>query len=237
MIHKYLPVLLNWEEPHFVTLTVKAVSARSLKKTMERMNYGLNRIIGKYKKRNQRGKSERLIGIRSLECNFNPIARTYNPHFHLIVPNCKTGDLLIQEWLMTSRKGKTAPWAQKNLRVFNNEKCLIEIVKYGSKIFTEPDIDKKKDSSLETKIYARALYTIIEAMQGHRIFERFGFNLPKTKKPKSTEARLLTEFAEFNYDNSYLDWMNSNTNEQLTNYSAERKLNYLLEYNIDNELN
>lgn len=90
----------------------------------------LNRIIAKYKKRNARGKRSRLIGIRSLESNFNPITKEYNPHFHIIVANEEMGKILIQEWVRRAKTKRVNRAGQKIERVFNNITALIEVVKY-----------------------------------------------------------------------------------------------------------
>jgi len=57
-----------------------------------------------------------------------------------------------------------------------------EYPKYGSKIFTEQDLDKKSNGKIPRKIYVRALDNILSAMEGIRIFERFGFNLPRKEE-------------------------------------------------------
>lgn len=54
----------------------------------------------------------------------------------------------------------------------NKERCLVEIIKYEAKIFTEPGskkVNKKKGSA---KIYARALYNIYSSMKGCRLFRK-----------------------------------------------------------------
>jgi plasmid rolling circle replication initiator protein Rep len=56
-------------------------------------------INDKYYKRHQRGKGFKLIGIRSLECTFNPISREYHPHFHLIVADEQMANVIMQDWL------------------------------------------------------------------------------------------------------------------------------------------
>jgi hypothetical protein len=56
-------------------------------------------ISRKYRKRAQRNKGIKLIGIKSLECNYNPILKKYNPHLHLIVATKEMADILKKEWL------------------------------------------------------------------------------------------------------------------------------------------
>ncbi|WP_437395272.1 protein rep [Flagellimonas lutimaris] len=99
MINKYYPVLKQWEEPHFLTLTVKSCNAHNLPRYIHKFIQGIQRIIAKHRKRYQRGKGFKLIGVRSLECNFNPKKKTYNPHFHIITKDKKTAEVLLDEWL------------------------------------------------------------------------------------------------------------------------------------------
>jgi len=122
---------------------------------------GFKLILSKHRKKNQRGKGIRLIGIKSLECNFHPAKATYNPHLHLIVQSEAIADILIEEWL-TNWKRYTSYKAQYKRRVEDRERDLIEIVKYGSKIFTEPDVNKKANSKGESHIYTAALDNIFK---------------------------------------------------------------------------
>lgn len=235
IINRYLPVIKKWEEPHFVTLTVKSIPYYSLNKVMRQMILVLNRIIAKYKKRNARGKGIRLIGIRSLESNFNPITKEYNPHFHIIVANEEMGNILIQEWVKRARPKKVNRAGQKINRVFNNVTALIEVVKYGSKIFTDPEMKKKKKGTGNEKIYAGALYTIFNAMKGLRIFERFGFNLPKEKPKKPAPVSIVKDYQVWEYDMQRYDWFNA-AGERLTSFDPVSQLLQLLSERIDVDL-
>src|SRR5205814_185912 len=143
IINKYLAIIKTREEPYFVTLTVKAVPFNKLKPVVHAMQKEFIKIVETCRKRNQRGKGNRLMGIRSLESNFNAKFQTYNPHFHCIVADKNMADILIQEWLQRSNPGWVNHKAQKQEKVFDNEMALIEVVKYGTKIFTEPDLNKK----------------------------------------------------------------------------------------------
>src|SRR5690606_5318754 len=94
------PVLKHWTGAQFLTLTIKACPKQFLKNRLKKFIQGLERITDKYEKRAKRGKGKRMMFVRSLECNFNPYKRTYNPHFHLIVPDIETAEILIIEWLV-----------------------------------------------------------------------------------------------------------------------------------------
>jgi hypothetical protein len=232
IINRYLPVIENWEEPYFVTLTIRSVPRYKLKPVMNSMLKGFTRIIAKYRKRNLRSKGTKLIGIKSLECNFNSKKKTYNPHFHIIVPNRETATILIKEWLTTSRPGWNLPIAQDMSRVFNNQRALLEVVKYGSKIFTDPDLKTKENSKGNEKICVAALDNIFNAMKGLRIFERFGFNLPHKNAINPAGVSIVKEYDEWIFDLKQFDWLNTD-GKKLTDFLPLPKLLDLLENKVD----
>jgi hypothetical protein len=232
IMNKYLPEISMWGEAYFVTLTVKAVSAKKLKALIENMEMGFHRIVETYKKRAQRNKGIKLIGIKSLECNFNPVKRTYNPHFHLVVKSKEIADTIVKEWLGRAKNGWSAPQAQKSSRVKGSANALKEIIKYGSKILTENDLKKKSKEKVSSSVYIKALYNILKALDGKRIFDRFGFNLPKKEK-KVIPAKVSVNYEEFKYDIVNADWVNQDTGEKLTDYQPTEKVKYILNNNIN----
>lgn len=179
-------------------------------------------INDKHRKRHQRGNGIKLIGIKLLECNFNPEKKTYNPHLHLIVANKKMADIIISEWLNLWGKARKYMYVnekgQKATPIYNKEAALIEIVKYGSKIFTEPDVNNKQNTNSTNTLYAAALVNIFNAMQGLRIFERFGFNLPKNSNQTESVLTITNEYEEWEFDINSFDWVNVQTGEKLTSY-------------------
>lgn len=227
IINKYLPVISKWEDPHFVTLTVKAVPEAKLKRWFYGIQRAFRQIREKHKKRDQRCTGENLIGIKCLECNFNPITKTYNPHLHLIVPNEATAKILIAEWLRKWTKKFTSPLAQNMRRVENVESDLIELIKYGSKIFTEPDRNYKGQSKIPLMVYAAALDTILCAMKPYRLFERFGFNLPKQPK-RCKPPEFLEQYEEWAFHPSLNDWYSMESGELLTGYIPTPQIRFLL---------
>lgn len=236
IINRYLPVIKTWEQPYFVTLTIKAFGANRLNYLMKKILRAFQLINDKYRKRHCRGKGIKLIGIKSLECNFNPEKKTYNPHLHLIVANKEMADIIIKEWLALWSRAKVykyvSRFAQKAEPIFNKETALIEVVKYGSKIFTEPDVDKKGKGSVNNNLYAAALANIFNAMQGLRIFERFGFNLPKEAQ-RETKLSVTKKYQEWEFNIGKFDWLNVQTDERLTNYLPPDQLRELLENRIN----
>ena len=237
IVNKYYPIISQWEDVQFVTLTVQSKPARSLNKWMDGMVKAFRQINDRCKKRHRRGKGVKIMGVKSLECNFNPLKKTYNPHYHLLVPNREIAELLKIEWLKQWRYIKFAnPKGQKIIRIDNIENGLIEIIKYGSKIFTEWDVkNKSKNIKKDPKIYALALDNIFVSMKGKRIFDRFGFNLPP-QPVKETKTTLLEKFEEWYYDMIGNDWINPETGDCLSGYEQPTDLEYLLENCIDTEL-
>ena len=116
------------------------------------------------------------------------------------------------------------------------KESLIEIIKYGSKIFTEPDVNNKSYSKVNRDIYVAALYNIFDAMKKLRIFERFGFDLPKGIIRERIGARVVSKYAEWVFVAKYADWLNTQNELVLSGYTPETELVNLLEYNIDKEL-
>lgn len=199
------------------------------------MIQGFQRIKDKYRKRNQRHTAKKLMGIKSLECNFNPRKKTYNPHFHLMVPDNETAETLINEWCKLWTSKWTSRNAQHKREVKKPERDLIECVKYGTKIFTEPDINKKIRQERASHIYVSALYNILTAMKGHRLFDRFGFNLPVFNEEKIEKFTPLIQYDEWVFNTNHSDWVNPETSEILSGYIPSHELIRLLQKNIDLE--
>ncbi len=233
MINSYLPIIETWEDPHFVTLTIKSITAKNLKKWMDRMPKAFHRIYNRNKKRFHRGTGVKLIGIKSLECNFNPKKRWYNPHFHLIVPSKEVAELLRSEWIKEWRG--YAGWKSQSIRrVSDPNKDLIEILKYSTKIFTEFDVNRGAKNKGQLKVYAAAIHNIFMAMQGHRLFSSFGFTLSE-RKPQP-ERKEVHNYEIWEYQPENAAYVNIETDEPLFEYQLEAKTAHLLENCIDREL-
>ena len=238
IINRYLPVMKSWEKPYFLNLTVKACKAENLKVMLEWMMATFVKILQKYKKRNQRGSDLKIMGIKSLVCEFNPVTQTYNPHFHLIVASKEIAETIMKEWLsiLQSRGKGFVVWkAQKSKPVFHLDCALIEIIKYGTKIFTPADVDSKSMNNKGGNIHVAAMANILEAMKGLRIFERFGFNLPKVSK-EVTEARVTIDYSGWVYMRRFSDWVNTENELTLTGYIAPVQLVNLLKCKMDLQL-
>jgi len=234
LINKYYPLVKGWNDAHFVTLTIKAIPAKHLRRYFKGMTKELGKILANQRKRMLRKGCTQLRGLRSLECNFNPKARTYNPHFHLIVETKEMADILVTEWLKRFPKKYAVSWAQKVLKIDSIENNLIEIIKYGTKIFTEMDLKYKKSKGVSRYVYISALDNILTAMSGTRIFERFGLDVKPEAKPKSTIQTIVLE--EFVYNANIHDWFNPKTGEVLAMYVPTSDLQKILNTQIEADI-
>lgn len=235
IINSYYPIISEWSKPYFVTLTVKSCSAKRLPEMMGAMVRGFQLIHDRQRKRHQRGEGLKLVGIRTLECNFNPSKRTYNPHFHLIVESEEMAELIIAEWLKQWKPKYAGRQAQDMRPVKDLTTNLIELIKYGSKVFTDPTTEKYKHRKGMTKVYSKALYNILRSMKGHRLFERFGFNNPNPKEAP-TGAKAVIDFSLWTYNLKQNDWINKQTGETLTNYAPPVELLNVFLNRVDSEL-
>jgi hypothetical protein len=237
LINKYINYTKEWKEPYLVTLTIKSIYKNNLSRYIKtEMKNTLRKIINKHYKRHQKGLGIKLQGIRSLECNFNPKKQTYNPHYHLIVPDKETAEIFISEWLYYNKE-KAGIQSQHMRRIKNTEKDMTEVIKYGTKIFTDPEMKKGKGKKTDFKIYVAALENIIHAYRNVRQYEHFGFKVsptPKSKKPYEINKELKQwtfDHKEMNWTNDHIEGqklMSSNINDNLTD-GFENKLDRDLE--------
>jgi hypothetical protein len=245
MINKYLPVMQDWSDMHFLTLTVKAKPKQSLQKWVDGMFRAFDKILRKCRRKYKNGTGPKLIGIRCLECNFNPKAKTYNPHFHILIPNRAIGELIKKEWcaLWNRRYKKShnwkrdvlaAPKLQVHIKVKNTLKDYIEVIKYGAKVFTDPEM--KKGKSGKWKVYASALHEIYKVFEGRRLISSFGIDMPKIERTE-TQSKEVTNIHRIVYDKKLKDWIDTDTGELLTGYVPTAKLEYLINQCMDVELN
>lgn len=232
LMRKYLPVLEKWKDPYFVTLTVQAVPFGKLKARVHNLFRAFEIVKNKIRDKHRRGKCAKFIGIRSIECNFNPKARTYNPHIHLIIEGREMAELLKDEWLKLWTEKYVYAGAQHIRKIKTKRiKDMIETIKYSAKIFTAIDSKNKRN----VKIFIAAMHEIDKAFRRRRLFASFGFNLPKEAQKKPTGARLIVDFETFKFDLKKANWYNEETAEVLAQYYPELELLLNLEYRIDSE--
>ena len=72
-------------------------------------------------------------------------------------------------------------------------------------------------------------------MQGLRICDRFGFNLPQNSGGKTIQSPLLTDYNEFIYDLHKTDWIETNSDKGLSNYEPDEWIDNILKNCMDLE--
>lgn len=203
-INRYQPVLETWEDKHFVTLTIPNVAAEQLPVAMEEIYLVFAKIKDRLKKRFRHGQSPKFVGLRKLECTYNPDRNDYHPHFHFIVKEGKTAGQLKKLWVQEWNKGfLAAVWgeasdAAQDMRKAN-DKSTLELFKYFTKVIQKPNKDGKR------LIYADAMDVIFNAVRGRRVFQPFGFKAPKAD-PENEEVTTDDVFAIMEYTWEGSDW-------------------------------
>lgn len=135
---KFEPIFHTWPDPHFIVLTTRSVPARKLKHRIDAMYRAFHRINQKYQKRRQRGDTIQFLGVKTLECEFNPNERWYNPHFNILVPNKEVGELIKMEWSKLWGPKYVNSKIQYCEPVRSRDTILLEVIKYCTKVFTAP---------------------------------------------------------------------------------------------------
>lgn len=205
LIDKYSP-RLSTETLYFVTLTRPNVPAMELKKELrEYMNiWSLMRNHTWFKKGVN---DDKVIGIRKVECTYNPQRNDYHPHFHLLVNNRKFAKQIVEDWMkMNGRKSvKVSPNAQKVKRV-RDDGGFMEIFKYFTKLLAKtPDPnDKRKKRIIFDAVH---MDVIFRAMAGSMVYQPFG-----KKENWAMDVELTEEEEEKleDFKNTYLKFMETN---------------------------
>jgi hypothetical protein len=70
-------------------------------------------------------------------------------------------------------------------------------------------------------------------MKGRRIFDRFGFNLPKPETPKKGTFTDLKDYKQYDFDPNSADYINEDLDFPLIGHNKDPGLVYLLKYCID----
>lgn len=187
MINSYVPQLQLMEDPYFVTVSIPNVDGKDLRAAFTGMNKAISKIVGKHKKRYQRGQQGwKINGIKKLECTYSKRLDNFHPHVHFIVDGKDAAEALLLDWLKmyprADRKGQDIRKAG-----LGSEK---ELFKYFAKIITR----------LENNtfgVYVKSLDTIFCAMKGLQVFSNLGDIKPVNEEIEEIQAQDLDEY--YNY--------------------------------------
>lgn len=157
LIDGYSPVLEQYSDLQFVTLTIPNVCAGDLKLSITSMGKSFVKVLDRLRKR-----GIRPDGIRKLEVTYNATRKDYHPHYHLVVPGKETAKKIVAEWLYVNPASDIK--AQDIRSVTSGS--LKELFKYTAKVVTR--VNGKQVIVLD------AVDTIIQALHRRRIVQPFG---------------------------------------------------------------
>jgi hypothetical protein len=214
-INQYSPIVKQWENPYFVTLTGKTIDSNLLKDRIEVMQKIFVRIRKLHSKKSQRSQIDfDFKGIRKLECTHNYMTNKYHPHFHIIC-NCKSSaDFLVSNWIRCcTDEGIEVNRAAQDARPANG-KSLVELFKYMTKVVTNRGGDKKNKRIID----GIALDIIFNAMKGKRTVQPFGFKVSNKNGSKANGLPTIgLVLSVLTWSDEYADWLDKD-GYMLTNY-------------------
>jgi len=208
MINGYKPIFDKWPGVQFVTLTRPNVPGYKLPAEVEDLihTFELCRryIIEK--------KKIKIKGLRKFEVTYNNRTETFHPHFHLIVEDLQTANLIKNEWLF--RNPEASPDAQHTRPA--DEGCYIEMFKYATK-----EVVKENTP-------AQAKDLIFQSITGKRIYQAFGIKKYVSEDIEDIERQAYgmlepVSYKTWTFNDELLDWV-STTKELLT--EAVKSFNY-----------
>ncbi len=216
-ITRYQPVLAQWEDPMFVTLTVRNVAGDLLTGLVGEMLHKFAAV------RRAITRTDKLSfeAVRKIECTHNYHQDTYHPHFHMVVNGRAAAEALRTRWVATW--GDRAELVAQDVRPCTPG-SLLELFKYATKLATNAGGGEKRYMSPE------ALDVIFQSLRGRRIWQPVGFVAPATTDEEAeigttgtTEAPDATaNGTEWEWLQDQHDWVDTTTGELLTEYTPNR---------------
>lgn len=176
LINGYSPILDQFEEPQFVTLTIPNMSADKLQRAISGMQFAWREVYRMIKRPKYINYDFQILGLKKIECTYNPEMDSFHPHFHFVIDTSIMANLILNTWLAYWKKGnppmyQSAPLSRdaQNIKPIDKEKKgYLELFKYFTKVITKAN-DKDNDA-----IYIQPMDVIFQAMQRRRTFEPLG---------------------------------------------------------------
>jgi hypothetical protein len=223
-IKKYSDIIASWgEDSYFVTLTIVSPSGNALESTIDSMAANFIKIKDVINKR----RHLKFIGLRKIECTYNPVADTYHPHYHCVIKGKEQADLLVNEWL--KRYPTSIRSYSPSIRIYNSSE--MELFKYFTKIVTNKKSGlAQQPEEFRRKIYVNALDIIFSAMRNKRVYQSFGF----TAKNVNERDEEVIEIAEklpigtYTWVAAAHDWIDLATGDCLTGYEPSEGMEKLV---------
>lgn len=202
IINGYKSEIDKFSDPHFLTLTIPNVKAKDLPTAIVSMNKTIRDITKNAKKTY----NTRIKALKKYECTYNNKTDEYHPHFHLIVNDKTTGELMLSLWL---DKYKSADIKGQDLREADNS-SLVELCKYFTKVISK-----------ETDYNPKALDTMFKAVKGKRTFQPIGIKKQVSEEVEEIQQQEIDFKAPakeiYVYEKDVYDWVSS-SGECLSEY-------------------
>lgn len=211
-INSYLPIVEEWSDPHFVTLTVQNVDADNLLLLIGKMMDGFNAV--KRKLHRDLGK---LTALRKLECTYG---KGYHPHFHVIVEGRDAALALVEQWLVFAPRytGRRVERSAQNVQKADMA-SLVELFKYATKLCAKgPDGVRY--------VSPEHLDVIFRALRNRRTYQSYGFKVAKDVEDITDVESKIEAFTQIEervlwlWDQDSADWIDHRTGELLTGGDA-----------------
>ena len=205
----YKKPLSELKEKYFVTLTIPNVDKEILRAEIQQMIKNFQLIKKSFAK-----SKTKFIGIRKLECTYNPILKNYHPHFHLIVNGKENADRLVNEWL---KRYTNAKIIAQDIRICDDN-SMMELFKYFTKIITNK------------AVYIEALDVIFRAMRGLRVYQPFSIQ-KVTEDIDEIEKQIIEDLIEAEKTWEWIenDWVYTPDGECLTGYTPDEQMVYFVQ--------
>lgn len=192
MINGYKPVFEKWPGVQFVTLTRPNVSGEQLLNEVDDLVHTFE-LVRRYIRETLK---INIKGLRKLEVTYNNRVNSYHPHFHLIVENLETAQLIVDEWL---HRNPSAVSDAQHIRKAN-EGCYIETFKYATKEVIKP------------KTPAEVKDLIFQSITGKRIYQAFGIKKHISEDVNEIERQAYgmlepCAYKSWTFNDEKLDWI------------------------------
>lgn len=220
LINTYMPIVAEWKDKSFLTLTVKNCSVEMLRSKLKEMNKVFYNAI--HDGRRLKRKKIDVKAIKKMETTYNTKTKEYHPHFHIITETTEQAEYLLEYWLKHFGKDEVNELGQKVVPA--NDKGMKELFKYFTKIITEGN-----------PIPPENLDEIFCAIKGMHTVRPFGFKVSLPDNPDDIEFDVeKIELAEneylelFGWEQEIHDWVSKRTGECLSGYEPSKQFESLV---------
>jgi len=221
LIKGYLVPISELKDKQLVTLTIPNIPAGELPISLSAMSDALSVIRKAFTRRGYP-----IIGLRKMECTYNPDENNFHPHFHFVIEGIDNANRIVDEWLMQFPEAKRVA---QDIRPADNN-SVMELFKYFAKTMA------KSKKTGQSEFYPEAMDVIFRATKGRRVFQPMGIakldvseDIEELQSQEHEELEAV-EMAAWNWNDDALDWVNYTTGECLTQWKPPDKVLGLLEH-------